>query len=67
MADGQGTPAQASERVRLIHGAADLAGLTDPHVSIRLAQAITGDPKTGKVSRFILMRRQPAQPRQAAR
>jgi phenylacetate-coenzyme A ligase PaaK-like adenylate-forming protein len=43
------------------------AGLTEPHVSIRLAQAITRDPKTGKVSRFMPMGGQLAQPREAAR
>jgi len=43
------------------------AGLTEPQVSIRLAQAITRDPRTGKVSRFIPLRGRPAQPRQAAR
>ena len=29
------------------------AGLTEPQVSIKLAETITRDPKTGKVSRFI--------------
>ena len=29
------------------------AGLTEPQVSIRLAETITRDPRTGKVSRFI--------------
>jgi phenylacetate-CoA ligase len=43
------------------------AGLTEPQVSIRLAQAITRDPETGKVSRFIPSRGQLAQPRQTAR
>ena len=33
------------------------AGLTEPHVSITLADTITRDPKTAKVSRFIPLRR----------
>ena len=38
------------------------AGLPAPRVSITLAQAITRDPKTGKVRRFIPLPGQPAQP-----
>jgi len=38
------------------------AGLTGPCVSITLAEAITRDPKTGKVRRFIPLAGQPAQP-----
>jgi phenylacetate-coenzyme A ligase PaaK-like adenylate-forming protein len=38
------------------------AGLPGPRVSITLAQAITRDPKTGKVRRFIPLPGQPAQP-----
>jgi phenylacetate-coenzyme A ligase PaaK-like adenylate-forming protein len=63
------SPAAASPAAlaaRLEH-ALRQAGLTDPHVSITLAQAITRDPKTGKVSRFIPTRGRLAQPRQAAR
>jgi len=38
------------------------AGLTGPRVSITLAEAITRDPKTGKVRRFIPLPGQPARP-----
>lgn len=38
------------------------AGLPGPRVSITLAQAITRDPQTGKVRRFIPLPGQPAQP-----
>jgi phenylacetate-CoA ligase len=38
------------------------AGLAGPRVSITLAEAITRDPKTGKVRRFIPLPDQPAQP-----
>ncbi len=38
------------------------AGLPGPRVSITLAQAITRDPKTGKLRRFIPLPGQPAQP-----
>ena len=41
------------------------AGLPGPRVSITLAQAITRDPKTGKVRRFIPLPGQPAQPADA--
>ncbi len=41
------------------------AGLTEPHVSIRLAETITRNPNTGKVSRFIPRRAHLAPPRQA--
>jgi phenylacetate-coenzyme A ligase PaaK-like adenylate-forming protein len=58
--------ATAALAARLEH-ALRQAGLTEPQVSIRLAQAITRDPKTGKVSRFIPIRGRLAQPRQAAR
>jgi phenylacetate-coenzyme A ligase PaaK-like adenylate-forming protein len=49
--------ATATLAARLEHALCQ-AGLTQPHVSITLAQAITRDPKTAKVSRFIPMRRQ---------
>jgi phenylacetate-CoA ligase len=38
------------------------AGLPGPRVGITLAQAITRDPQTGKVRRFIPLPGQPAQP-----
>jgi phenylacetate-CoA ligase len=38
------------------------AGLTEPRVSITLAEAITRDPQTGKVRRFIPLPGQTAQP-----
>ena len=41
------------------------AGLTEPQVSISLAETITRDPKTGKVRRFIPKRPHLAQPGQA--
>ena len=41
------------------------AGLTEPQVSISLAETITRDPKTGKVSRFVPKRPHLAQPGQA--
>ena len=41
------------------------AGLTEPHASIRLAETITRNPNTGKVSRFIPRRAHLAPPRQA--
>ena len=41
------------------------AGLPGPQVSITLAQAITRDPKTGKVRRFIPLPGPPAQPADA--
>jgi phenylacetate-CoA ligase len=58
--------ATAALAARLQH-ALRQAGLSQPHVTIKLADAITRDPKTGKVSRFIPMRGQLAQPREAAR
>ena len=56
--------ATAALAARLQH-ALRQAGLTEPHVSIRLAEAITRDPATGKVSRFIPLRAHLAQPGQA--
>ncbi len=47
--------ATAALTARLEH-ALRQAGLTQPQVSIGLAETITRDPKTGKVSRFIPMR-----------
>ena len=44
--------ATAALAARLEH-ALRQAGLTEPQVSIKLAETITRDPKTGKVSRFI--------------
>ena len=41
------------------------AGLTAPQARIRLAETITRDPKTGKVSRFIPRQTLPSQPRDA--
>ncbi|HEY6278206.1 MAG TPA: hypothetical protein VIX86_17960 [Streptosporangiaceae bacterium] len=41
------------------------AGLTEPLVSIRLAEGITRDPRTGKVSRFIPIREHLARPGEA--
>ena len=41
------------------------AGLTGPRVTITLAEAITRDPKTGKVRRFIPLPGPPAQPADA--
>ena len=41
------------------------AGLTEPQVSISLAETITRDPKTGKVSRFMPKRPHLAPPGQA--
>ncbi len=41
------------------------AGLSEPQVSISLAETITRDPKTGKVSRFVPKRPHLAQPGQA--
>jgi phenylacetate-CoA ligase len=41
------------------------AGLTGPQVTITLAEAITRDPKTGKVRRFIPLPGPPAQPADA--
>jgi len=58
--------ATAALAARLQH-ALRQAGLSQPHVTIELADAITRDPKTGKVSRFIPMRGQLPQPREAAR
>jgi phenylacetate-coenzyme A ligase PaaK-like adenylate-forming protein len=58
--------ATAALAARLEH-ALRQAGLSQPHVTIKLADAITRDPRTGKVSRFIPMRGQLAQPREAAR
>ena len=57
--------ATAALAARLEH-ALRQAGLTEPQVSIRLAQAITRDPATGKVSRFIPIRGRLAQPRRGA-
>jgi hypothetical protein len=51
--------AKAALAARLQH-ALRQAGLTEPQVGIRLAETITRDPKTGKVSRFIPMRARPA-------
>ena len=56
-----GPLATAALTARLEH-ALRQAGLTDPQVTIRLAEAITRDPKTGKVSRFIPMRARLARP-----
>jgi hypothetical protein len=53
--------ATTSLAARLEH-ALRLAGLTEPHVSIRSAETITRDPDTGKVSRFIPRREVLAQP-----
>lgn len=47
-----GPLATAALTARLEH-ALRQAGLTEPHVSIRLAEEITRDPRTGKVGRFI--------------
>lgn len=41
------------------------AGISEPQVSIRLAEEISRDPNTGKVSRFVPKRPHPAQPRQS--
>ena len=58
--------ATAALAARLQHALCQ-AGLSQPHVTIKLADVITRDPKTGKVSRFVPMRGQLAQPREAAR
>jgi phenylacetate-coenzyme A ligase PaaK-like adenylate-forming protein len=58
--------ATAALATRLAH-ALRQAGLTEPQVSISLAETITRDPQTGKVSRFIPMRGHPAQPPEARR
>jgi len=57
--------ATAALAARLEH-ALRQAGLTEPHVSIRLAETITRDPETGKVGRFIPKRPHQAQPGQAS-
>ena len=51
-----GRLAAAALAARLEH-ALRQAGLTQPEVNITVAEAIPRDPKTGKVSRFIPMRR----------
>jgi phenylacetate-CoA ligase len=56
--------ATAALAARLEH-ALRQAGLTQPRVSIRLAETITRDPKTGKVSRFVPKRPHLAPPGQA--
>jgi phenylacetate-coenzyme A ligase PaaK-like adenylate-forming protein len=59
-----GRLATAALTERLEH-ALRQAGLAQPHVSIKLAETITRDPDTGKVSRFIPQRAHRARPRQA--
>ena len=54
----------AAMAARLEH-ALRQAGLTGPRVSITLAEAITRDPKTGKVRRFIPLPGPPGQPANA--
>ena len=56
--------ATAALAARLEH-ALRQAGLTEPQVSIRLAEAIARDRQTGKVGRFIPKRPHQAQPGQA--
>jgi phenylacetate-CoA ligase len=53
--------AAAALAARLAH-ALRQAGLPEPQVSIKPAEAIARDPKTGKVSRFIPTRLHPAPP-----
>jgi phenylacetate-CoA ligase len=49
-----GPLAKAALTVRLEH-ALRQAGLTEPHVRVKPAEAITRDPRTGKVRRFVPM------------
>jgi phenylacetate-CoA ligase len=49
-----GPLAEAALTARLEH-ALRQAGLTEPHVRVKLAETITRDPRTGKVRRFVPM------------